>query len=426
MKSRLATSFLVVMFVLGGFSLADAAIIYSQPDNLADISNSTSQWTWQPIIATSTPSGMGFNGLLESLRVRVSAVGTGGTAVATITCYTEQTLTTPCPAWASASSTESVSVTGSQVDVLFENFESNGNINLDLDANRFYVFNVSMPGAFAFPRGIEGSGVANHCHFSPFTPGDFTCTGIPYTYLTVRDGDYPEDFTASYIIDINSPTPSETTLTTDVTFDYDYWNTGYEGFDKAGVILNNLSAGQNVVVPEQAITLTGEANFSQSMVLQASTTYLFRPYLRNSGTDEKVYGSPVVFYVVNNPGGQSLIPEFDDATSSANVLFSQFFQIPTMVFSRFPFSWYVEIGEILKGLDATTTTAQASISLDFAGVSTTTDDILGNQPLVLFSSSTVSQYMPEGSLDLIKLLISSVLWIGFASNVFFTITRTYD
>jgi len=74
---------------------------------------------------------------------------------------------------------------------------------------------------------------------------------------------------------------------------------------------------------------------------------------------------------------------------------------------------------LFGSLEASTTKNMISPHIDFASVdpsaSTTFGTILPD--ITILSSSTIQQYMPAGTWDLIYFLMRAALWIGFAYKV---------
>jgi len=417
MKSTpLRTAALLAVGVLFLFGRANAEIIAQQPLHTNDLGVGAGVTSFAPIATSTNPSGMGLSGLLDTIRLWVRYGGTGS-YFATINCFTNQSLSTPCGEWASATSSPVVvsSTPDAGLEYIYSSWAVNGVSPVELNANRFYTIVVS--GApFVNYQGIPSP---NQCISA-------TCVGIPYYYITTVDGDFPEDFTNSYVIQENSPLQAEVTESTTVTFDFDYWNTGFEGFNKAGIALSNLTAGQTVIVPEQNITQTGESTFTTQMSLIEGNAYMYRAYLRNASTSARVQGQTIIFHVVENQGGQSLIPDLNDenATSSVTNMLGGVFRVFELFEGRFPFNWFGETITILSTLNDDPTD-QSELVLDFSSTPPEIDQLLGGEPLELFSEDTVSYFMPSGFLTALKFFITSVLYIGLVSNIFFTVKRRY-
>jgi len=77
-----------------------------------------------------------------------------------------------------------------------------------------------------------------------------------------------------------------------------------------------------------------------------------------------------------------------------------------------PFNWFFEAASAFEQGAATTSSGTSTIAWDFDGVSTSTDALLGGNPIELFSSNTIARFAPDGFLALVKTIISAVLWLA--------------
>lgn len=117
------------------------------------------------------------------------------------------------------------------------------------------------------------------------------------------------------------------------------------------------------------------------------------------------------FQQANVSGG---ILASETATSTAQFLgnFSLIQGIRNTIGQKAPFNWFFEAGSAFAQGAATSSSGTSTIAWDFEGVSTSTDALLGGNPIELFSANTISQFAPNGFLTLIKTIISAVLWLA--------------
>jgi len=110
----------------------------------------------------------------------------------------------------------------------------------------------------------------------------------------------PPSNTATRIISFNSPVSNQTTVSTSVTFDFDWYNgsPNYSGF--VGVELNDLTAAQQLIVPEHAINLSGTGNYTEVFTgLTSGHAYLVTPYMRDA-VFPRITGTPIFFSAVSH------------------------------------------------------------------------------------------------------------------------------
>lgn len=92
-------------------------------------------------------------------------------------------------------------------------------------------------------------------------------------------------------------------------------------------------------------------------------------------------------------------------------------------FARFPGNYIVGVSNAWGSLSASSTANLALVEFDFPGVSTTTPGFGGFIPdkIVILSTSTISQYFSPTVWNALQYLISAGLWLGLATNIFFTV-----
>jgi len=402
----------IVVFGIASGASADQ-IIYQQPVHSSVVGslNSINAQAWSPI-------DIGTAGSIKGVSLWVQASTTADFIVA-VDCFTDHTHAIMCPGWSPASptgaglvfsGTVTAAAGGGQVDFNTALASTTGPVSV---GNNLFI---ALWPTTQTSRVVFGTSTPNQCDTSCYP-------GSPFLYLRAADQDDPGAFTTSYIQSQTSPTQSEVTGSTDVDFAYSFWNTGYEGFDKAGVALNNLSSGQNVTVSEQAISSTGAGSYSNTVTLISGDAYSYRPYLRNSSTNVKAYGQTFVFYVVSNSGGQSYVngvPIFQDVNdaNATSTLFgaSAAFNLVDVILGKFPINWVIEMGQVITDLQTqTSTTSLPSMSVNF-GELRTLQAIATTSPqnwTVNFLSADMFQQISDiPAMQTARQVCSGILWFG--------------
>lgn len=99
---------------------------------------------------------------------------------------------------------------------------------------------------------------------------------------------------------------------------------------------------------------------------------------------------------------------------------NQFNSIPDIFQTKFPFSWAYGIYNIFSSVNASSTNSLSTISLSFSTIIPTTT-LVSVPDWTVFSSTTVLTYMSQSQLDIFKGIMVVVIWVVFASFVFFEI-----
>jgi len=221
----------------------------------------------------------------------------------------------------------------------------------------------------------------------------------------------------SRIVKPNSPLVSPTPSVV-VPFSFDYYNTGYEGYDEAGVQIKDLTGAFEVVPAEVAITATGLATYSSTYTLTAGHGYLWRPYLRNSGssTVATLYGSWVGMVDVVTASASSSTPYLSgEMGNSSSTPFFDYLNIPQLLETRLPFAYFFQIRSLLGSL-ATTTSTFPELVLT---VGATSSPI--HIQFTVLSSSTILMYSGQNNVNTLRDYIGAALWFALMGMIFFEI-----
>jgi len=221
----------------------------------------------------------------------------------------------------------------------------------------------------------------------------------------------------SRFIAYNSPVYNLAT-TTYVNFNFDYFNSGYEVFDKAGVEIRDVTAQYALVPVEEDVNLVGFSNYSQNYTLTAGHAHMWRPYLKNSASSSvpTLYGRWIGVVDVVTPSASST-PYLASSTTATSTAFFDFLNVPYLLQTKVPFAYFYQVSDLLTTLSSTTATSTGSVTYDFGEyASGTVLSSLGE--VTLFSTSTVTQLIPSWILALFRALIVAILYVSAGMYVF--------
>jgi len=233
------------------------------------------------------------------------------------------------------------------------------------------------------------------------------------------------------------PLAGSVSTSTHVIFEYEFLSSSPQ-YDFAGYELRDLSAGSQSVGVEEPILSSGVLTYYQTDDLTAGHAYSWRPYLR-SASSSPVFGDWIgIFNVVTQSASST--PYFPPAltasttsylssfcsgfgsstdaiyTSSgfsysicyaggflfvpSNESVQQFTQFPLLLQSKFPFSYFYDIKNIVSSATETETPIGVlTVDLPLAGET------------VFFSSSTLTTFITPTASNAIRPIASGALWL---------------
>lgn len=97
--------------------------------------------------------------------------------------------------------------------------------------------------------------------------------------------------------------------------------------------------------------------------------------------------------------------------------------LPSLYVTKFPFSYFVGVEQLYSSLSASTTANAGEVKIDFSSVDPATSTPFGGflPDATLFSTSTITQYMPAWFWPTMQLWISLGLWLTLAADIFFSV-----
>lgn len=231
--------------------------------------------------------------------------------------------------------------------------------------------------------------------------------------------------TTTRIISENTPTRGSISTTTNVVFDFTYFNNSADSdpVSYSGIEWQDLTNGAIGVPTEIPINVTGTGTFRKSITLQSTSSIMWRPYLRNNDSTRYVYGNYGVFSVVSNPAPVSLYTE-PFATSTATSTQYQYLNIVSLIQNKHPIAYIPQSIALLQSeATLTGTSSFPSMSFDFTNTrlgSTT----LGLTQIDMFSTTTITHFMSEDQIDAFKNLITAIVWVGVVGYLISDVRRT--
>jgi len=130
---------------------------------------------------------------------------------------------------------------------------------------------------------------------------------------------------------------------------------------------------------------------------------------------------------VDNIFGRAICASFAYLFLPNPQVMTQWTQLPTLMQTKFPFSWVSDVQGSITGLTASTTANAPtySLSLHDLGLGSTTPigNLLPN--FTAFSSSTALSYFPSGLWAAGQLLIAATLWLALGWDIYATVRRRH-
>jgi len=265
--------------------------------------------------------------------------------------------------------------------------------------------------------------------------GAGTCTfpneGTPYLYIWGQP-EQPNQFAStSRIISQIAPLNGATTASTEVQFDFSWFNSGQELYTVAQAEISDVTGGIQLVPQQSNAALSGTGQTTQIYELQANHYHIWRGCLLNPTTAQKTC-SPFHSFEVVGPSASSSFPVVPDinetnATSSAQGGMFAFLNVPQLMQSKYPFSWFFDIADLYQELQASSTEDVATVTLDYSSldISTTTKNALPSSWTV-FGTTTITAFIPEPVLDAWRVLMSAVIWMAVVAYLYHAIARLFS
>jgi len=283
-------------------------------------------------------------------------------------------------------------------------------ILLNPDKTYFLIANTSTGRG---DHGLSFYGTPSSWAYGEYIASD-TNIGAMYMHWSGFDVD-PDASTG--IRQIISPSQITPTASTTVNFQYTY----YYGLDPrdveyAGIEIRNLTDQQDLLAPEDIILASGLSTYDNNLTLASGKYYLWRPYLRSEDGIQYV-GQWLSLEVLTYSADIELLPtDFNSATSSiASNIANRFLGQQGYLAGKFPFAYFYDVASLLNTLDDT----ESEVNFPTLTLSTASSSV--PLTLVIFSSSTVSQYAGSSNVSIFRTLMGAVLWLAFSSMIFFTI-----
>lgn len=227
------------------------------------------------------------------------------------------------------------------------------------------------------------------------------------------------------ITQIIQPLTGTITASTTVTFEFNYrygsdfpYPVRYAGITLCQVQDLICYSGNAEIAITQSIE---EQTYLKTISgLQAGKDYIWKSYLRTAssspGTGE-ITGEQQIFSVITPGGG--ILTNINETTSTTTIL-ARFFGYQGYLAQKVPFVYFYDMAEILKNLDTNENEGNfPTLSLNLASSS------LPMGSLVLFSSTTISQYAGTSNVTIFRNLMVAVLWLAFGAMMFHSVKNLF-
>jgi len=432
---------LAFAFWAAPFSLALAEIVYQQPDAATDIRGNAPDLSYRQFFTVSQDTYL--DTIITTLEPEFVS-GSGQTIVsASIACVDTATATSSfCSGYPQTDvgfydvSDGLDSDTVSEITLFYSSTTP-----FLLEAGEIYrlAIGCNLSGAGHDGQNCDTSGTLNFLvAYGVSSPqncaliaGSFrACDGSPHLIVNGTETAPEGQNTMSRILQQVTPANGATAPTTEVTFQFSWFNSGLELYSVAQTEISDATSGFQYVPLQSNAAVSGNGTTTQTYELEANHLHLWRGCLLNPDTNEKTCSGYFSLNVVGPSASSSfpLLPEVDEnnATSTAQGGIFAFLNVPQLMQTRYPFSYFYAIGGLYRELQATSTDAVAAVVLDYENlaISTTTKSALPSSWEV-FGTSTVTQYIPTPVLAAWRVLMSSVIWMGFAFFMYRRITGLF-
>jgi len=271
-------------------------------------------------------------------------------------------------------------------------------------------------------------------------------TTFPYVYEIwnfVGDGDF-----TTHIIRINEPVNFSGSNTSPVNIDFDYQQDSTNlatGYTLEFHAIEGPAAGQIVSTHHNFSDggISGTYNATTTQALDQGTWQMFVylddivqfnfPSSEFAVDQANVNGIPPANFdapLVNGADASACVFNFDFSISDcfsyiflpSSNLFTNYTSLPTLLSSKFPFSYFASIVATWKTLTDDNSNASPTMALNLNDLDIGSTTPLGNflPNFTFFSASTTKAYFPTGVFDAFKALASAALVLTLFSDIFFT------
>lgn len=220
------------------------------------------------------------------------------------------------------------------------------------------------------------------------------------------------------IISQDSPANGDTTSSNIVSFEFDFYNndTDEQPMAYAGIDVRDMTVAYEYAPVEQDIIISGIGSFSTIMNLEENHLHLWRPYLRNSDSTRIVYGQWYSFDVVgpSAPFESFIDPETGLPINATSTSFWDFLNVPNLLKTKAPTGYIYQIGTMFSEISNIPSTTTPSLTLSFVAA---TSSMTTFQNVEVFSYDTVTQFIPDPMIVILRTLMVATLYIGLAFGI---------
>lgn len=225
------------------------------------------------------------------------------------------------------------------------------------------------------------------------------------------------------VISLDSPLNGATTPTNSVSLQFSiFYNSAEASYNTVGVELNNITQGFQANTATTSITASGGSSYSLSNYLTSGDLYSWRAFISDStGVNPTIYSDLQTFIVEVNNLQTPLNYDPNTATSTIGEILNNFLNVPSLFARKVPFAYLPAVSSLIISNATLTGTSTFPTMVWDLGLGVTTSPMSGIS-LTVFSTSTITHFLPSNTLNLMRTLLSGILWITAVFIVYREVT----
>lgn len=212
--------------------------------------------------------------------------------------------------------------------------------------------------------------------------------------------------------EVYTPLANYQTASTSVLFSYDVF-VASSSFTFACAEISSITNQQNLAPLCRPILSSGVTSFNATTTLVTGNSYSWRPYLLDSVNGIRFNSDWIIPFGIVSTSGTTTPYFVPSLASSTNPTFLDFVNIPSLLQRKLPFSLFYDVNNILQGIDQIPASSAPTAIFDFIApsASTTFPALYSSLTDVeLFSTSTVTELVPEEVSSLFLLIQQATIW----------------
>jgi len=337
---------------------------------------------------------------------------------ARIRCFTTSAYTTDCGNGDGSgnllyySSTSTINTSWSDYTFYF------ASSTYSISASRYYRIGLSVSPDGTGSNVLVAGSAANTYAGGDCILGSAQCAGgVADIYFKLQGSGIN---TGTAITSLNSPSDGQVTPSTAVTFSFTYFNYADDGYLTSGISLVDVTAGQSLVGATSSIIVSGTYTQNFTKFLTAGHQYKWSAYLQKQN-GQRLTSLTRTFYAASTPSFSSstasLVPidQITDSNASSTIqnLLNNV-NIFSLLADRVPFAYiFLIVDQIGNNLNWPATSDYAAVTLSIPlSTSTAQKAVFVPTSFVIFSTTTIRQYIPDVIFNSIYLLMQGAIWVS--------------